>query len=310
MLSHRHLVLGFASLAFSVVSIAPSTFILGSNPVFAKNDGDHGNGGGNDRDNGNDKAAARGNGGGNGGGNGASAHSDSAGVSHGKSDSAPGQDKSSSGPGSRVVNFFKGLVDPPAAKPKGLDAQIASLHAANANLQAFMHASPNSKVGQIAAYAKAEVAVETATAALAAAQTAAASAAAALTTAQTAHTADVALLTAAPYNLTNTSDAALQALLPTVTDTVEIAAINKALADSAAVAAAQVAVDTSATAVATATTDLATAQATATTALDTAANDNRTPVSPEVQAWVDAQLAANGVMDYFRSLATPPPPMP
>jgi hypothetical protein len=325
MFSHRHFIWGFVGVAFSVVSIAPSTFILGSNAAFAKNDGDHGNGGGNDHDNGggngnasndhgngngNDKASGHGGGNGNGG----SVQTESATVSHGKSDSAPGQSKPATGPGSRVVNFFKGLTTEPAPAPvktKSLDSQIASLHAANANLQAFIHASPNSKVGQIAAYAKAEVAVETAQAALAAAQTAAATASATLTAAQTARATDVAVLTAPPYSLTDTTDAGLQTQLatltavtmPTAQQTAEIAAINQALADSAAVAAAQVAVDTAATAIATATTDLATAQTTATTALDAAANDNRTPVDPAVQAWVDAQLAANGVLDYFRQQA-------
>src|SRR3954447_6944546 len=149
MFSHRHFVLGFVGVAFSVASIAPSTFILGSNAAFAKNDGDHGNGGGNgggnDNDHGNGNGGGnasndRGNGNGHGGGtgNGGAPPTESATVSHGKSDSAPGQSKPASGPGSRVVNFFKGLTTEPAPAPvkaKSLDSQIASLHAANANLQ-------------------------------------------------------------------------------------------------------------------------------------------------------------------------------
>src|SRR5207248_262660 len=53
---------------------------------------------------------------------------------------------------------------------KGLDAKLGALHAVHANLQAFIHASPNSRVGKLAAYAKALVGLEGDAAVVAAAQ--------------------------------------------------------------------------------------------------------------------------------------------
>jgi hypothetical protein len=49
-------------------------------------------------------------------------------------------------------------------KDKTLNAKPGALHAVHANLQAFIHASPNSRVGRTAAYAQALVGLEDATA--------------------------------------------------------------------------------------------------------------------------------------------------
>jgi hypothetical protein len=50
---------------------------------------------------------------------------------------------------------------------KAIDSQLGALHAVHANLQAFLHASPNSRVGRIANYALATVTTENAATTLA-----------------------------------------------------------------------------------------------------------------------------------------------
>src|SRR5690606_35998476 len=67
-------------------------------------------------------------------------------------------------------------VTPVVAKPKTLDDRIGALHAVKANLQAYIHASPNSRIGRVATYAKALVAAESADEAVASATAALAAA--------------------------------------------------------------------------------------------------------------------------------------
>src|SRR5206468_2022067 len=168
MVSHRRLLAAFASVAFVTVYAGPGALDLGAKPAFAKND--DGNGGGN----GNGRGSNRG-----------SSPTVTQTVTTNGSGKSAGSGKPAGAPGQAaktkdVAPTLATVVVPPkpnlapatSGKPKGLDAQIASLHAVNANLQAFIHASPNSQVGQIAAYAKAEVTVQVATAAQVAAQAA------------------------------------------------------------------------------------------------------------------------------------------
>jgi hypothetical protein len=202
--------------------------------------------------------------------------------------------------------------------------QRASLHAANANLQAFIHASPSSKVGQIAAYARATVAVETAAAVAANAHAALEEATAAHTAAQAAYDGSVAVL-AGTYAYSDTSDTALQAKLATLAsmDTsmfeaarlaahrAEVAVVEATLAYSADLTAVELAMNRAADVLANAEADIASAEVAADEALGAAANHNRAPVSAEARAWVDARLQARGVLDYFRSLTgAVPTPMP
>jgi hypothetical protein len=228
----------------------------------------------------------------------------------GKSASAPGHNK----PNVKLPSTTDDLATK-GAKTPGLDAQLASLHAANANLQAFKNASPNSKVGQIAAYARAKVGAENAVAIRDATQTALGTATTAKAAAQSAYDASTAVLRNR-YGYADTSVAALQVkrmaltnALATTTDLTrraalqsELAAVDTALSDSSRLASAQLAVDRAAATLVTAERNLGNAQTAADTALNLAANDNRTPVDPAAKAWVDAQLESGGVFDYYRSL--------
>jgi hypothetical protein len=337
------LIAGASAAAVVLSNVAPPILGLGGPAAFAKNDHDdngNGNGGGNGKgnDNGSEIANANASGGNSGGGNSGNEtrgpSSERATGGSGKSAvSPPGLNKPAvstavvtTTPGKSagtaqsksLATAATSAAKPAAgnAKTPGLDAQIAGLHAANANLQAFIHAAPNSKVGEIAAYAKAEVAVEIAAAVRDAAQATLDAATATLATAGTTYADAIAVLTTT-YLYADTSDAALQARLIDLaaTDTsmftpdqidalnAEIAAVNTALADSTALADAQLAYDTAAGALATAETDLAAAQTAMDGALNAAANPNRTPVDPAVKAWVDAQLEAGGILDYFRTEA-------
>jgi hypothetical protein len=193
---------------------------------------------------------------------------------------------------------------------------LGGLHAANANLQAFIHASPDSRVGRIAAYAEGTLAVETAVALLGGAQAALDAATAAATAAQATYDASAASLTAT-YGYSDTSGAALlarQMELAAVDTTMmtaeqlaahnaEVAAVAAALAASDELAAAQLAQEEAAATLADAAQVVADAELAAAEALDAAANPNRTPVDPLAKAWVDTQLQAGGVLDYFRGLA-------
>ncbi len=223
-------------------------------------------------------------------------------AGHGNSVNAPGHNK---GSGSAPV-----VASVPAPVPNG--GLIASLHAANANLQAFIHASPNSKVGQIAAYAMAAVDAEAAAMAADTAQMTFDMAAADLADATSALVDSLGVLTDT-YGYMDTSTmtletslADLMALDPTTLTAdqeAEMMALEQALADAAAMDTAQIAYDDANAALMTAEQELADAEAAATDALNAAANDNRTPVSDDVKAYVDTTLEDGGVLDYYRALA-------
>jgi hypothetical protein len=283
------LIASVAGAAFVVVNIAPPVLGVGSRPALAKDD--------------KDKGGDNGNRGGNAGGR-ESASAEGATSPKGKSASAPGHNRPSEA--SSAV----------AAKTPGLDAMLGGLHAANANLQAFIHASPNSRVGRIGAYAEGTVAVETAVALRDGAQAALDAATAAATAAGAAYDASIAALTGT-YGYSDTSGAALlvrQAELAAVDTTTmtaeqlaahnaEVAAVEAALAASADLAAAQLGQQEAAATLANAEQMVADAELAAAQALDAAANPNRAPVDPLAKAWVDTQLQAGGVFDYFRGLA-------
>jgi hypothetical protein len=127
--------------------------------AVAKNDGDHGGGNGNGGGNGGGRG--NGNGGGNKGGNGKSGESKGGGGkgnkgSHGNSgwkSGSSGYSAKSKSAKVETVNLSHGAI---ASSLKGLNA-------AHASLNAMAHASPNSRVGRIAAYREALIHYNTAT---------------------------------------------------------------------------------------------------------------------------------------------------
>jgi hypothetical protein len=304
--------------AFALSVAVPADIGVGGAPAaLAKSDNAGGNGNGNGADHGNgngksdvadngrgdrgaDKADGNGFGGGKGLGLGKLAD-----FLSGKA-AAPGQNKAAG-----VAN-----AAPANAKVPGLDAKVASLHAVNANLQAYIHASPNSKVGMIAAYAASLVDVENAAAVRDAAQAVFDMADANLAAANQlyAEAMDALVVT---YGYEDTSLEGLQARRDALaaTDTsmmtadeiaalnAELMAVDEALAAIEEVAMAEAAYAEADMALAEAELALTEAEAGATTALDAAANDNRTPVDPEVKAYVDAKLEEGGILDYYRALA-------
>ena len=299
--ARRLVIAGIA--AFSLVSVSavsPDHGLIGSQPALAK--GGNSDGGGNGGGNGNGNANSNGNGNG---GNGVAASQSN--VTPGKSASAPGQNKSSGSPAVVV----KASANANAAKTVGLDAKVAGLHAVDANLNAFIHASPNSRVGKLAAYAMAVVVVEGAVEARDAAQEAFDAASTALSGATDAYDAAIAVLTDV-YGYTDTSSDALTAQKDALllTDTglftpdeidalnTEIAAIDEALAQGAAVEVAQSTYDEANLALIDAEAALAEAEGAATDALDAAANK---PVDDEVKMYVDTRLEEGGILDYYRA---------
>ncbi len=282
------IVVGFAGCALALASVGPTSIHLGTQPALAKN----GHGGGN--------------------GNSASASNKSSGGGPGKSASVSGKSASARGHSAKPTSA------PTAAeavdKPRGLDAKVAGLHAVNANLSAFIHASPNSRVGRIAAYAMDLVKVEDATAAQVAAQMTLDDAATALSEAQSTWWDSVQVLSE-QFGYADISSDALEASMTALlaTDTTgfsedelaaheaERAAIEQALASAAVVDAAQTAYDTANDTLKETDQALADAEETANDALNAAANANRTPVDDEVKTYVDAALEEGGILDYFRA---------
>ena len=316
MFTPRNLIVaGIAGCALVLATAGTNIFDpLGPQPALAK-DGNgggnsNGNGGGNGGGNGNGGGTGGGNGNGNGNGGGPSSQSSS---SPGKSASAQGQNKASDSSSVTVAKASALAVDK-AAKAPGLDAKVAGLHAVNANLQAFIHASPNSRVGRIAAYAMATVAVEDATVARDVAQGAFDAALLTLSEATDAHNAAVAVLTDV-YGYADTSSDALQAskdallLADTSAYTpvelaaynAEVAAIDQALAEAAALAAAQMAYDDANQTLMNAEQNLADAGNAATDAFNAAGNANRIPVNDAVKTYVDTKLEQGGILDYYRA---------
>jgi len=158
-------------------------------------------------------------------------------------------------------------------KGGGINAQIAALHGANANLQAFIHASPKSEVGKIATYAKAECTVQ------------------------------------ADQQIVATDTATFEALpaftsflttygLPSTTTFQDLEALADTLPAGAELTALQALLNTAqAQALMTAINNLAIAEGTATVALTDAAN--KTPVDNAVKLYVDAKLNEGGIMAYY-----------
>jgi hypothetical protein len=263
---------------------------LGNQPAHAKNDKEDNDDRGNGNANGHEK----------------NDHADSA--PKGESASAPGHNKSSSTPESVSAARFGATGTP--------DTKRGALNAVHANLEAFIHASPNSKVGQIAAYARASVALETAIAIPGGDQAAVEAANDALAAAQAAYDISVMYLTGAFAGFDDVSDEALEAesaeinsAIATSTDPgllaileARLAAVEAVLANSAELAALRLAVAQAEGEVVDAAA-IAQAELVAIEALNAAAGG---PVDPATKAWLDAQLQASGVLDYFRSLVTTP----
>jgi hypothetical protein len=311
------LIAGVTSIALVLVNMAPPVIGLGSHPAFAKNDKDEKEDKG-DRGNGHDKSSAsddseRGNGRA----NGHSRGDDDSGVEQSQSASLepPAKGKSAAPGQNKPRDVVAPDVAVAATKPNNAP-HMASLNAAGANLQAFIHASPNSKVGLLAAYAQATVALEAAIAARDSGEVGGSEEAMDnFAAAKATYDASVMYLTSM-YSYPDTSDAALMAerialseAIATATDPMliailenHIAAIDDVLAASAELAEAQLALDESqgdADALV-AEAELAVAQS-----LNAAAG---VPVDAATKAWVDAQLQASGVFDYFRLQATAPAP--
>jgi len=291
--SRNLIIAGLAGCALLLVIPASATFdLLGLQPAFAKNGGGNGNGGGHS----------------------ANAHSSSQGAGPGNSASAPGHNKSSATP--RLANTNAPTPAPTKGpRAKGLDARIARLHAVNANLQAFLHANLQSTVGKLKVYAMAVVDTEEAAAARDIAEGTFNTASMALGDAKDAYDASVMVLTDT-YGFGDTSTDALQAQKGAIltTDTSgfepeelqtyndEIAAIDQALADAAALNEAQTAYDAADRAFMEADKALADAEMATSDALNAAANRNRVPVDEDVKTYVDTELEAGGVLDYFRAM--------
>ncbi len=318
------LVAGLAAASFLLASVVPAPIAgFGSTCAFAK--GGNGNGRGNDGGRGNGNAADRG--GKTGNGNGGPASSGSPGGAsavHGASSghkpspaadppdlgavtegAAPGADKNAA---TLVKNVPDAVAAGSDANDKSPDAKLGALHAVDANLQAFVHAAPNSQVGRIAAYARALVALQGAAAAVTSADEALTAAEIAFTEATATRDTALGRLLSAHPDLDPTT------LQPTVNDLnnivqdgggddkvmAEIAAINCVIAAEAGVAAAQ-------NALVDATANLADAQAAA-GAAGRAADDaltaaaNKSPVDASVRTYVDEKLRQDGILDYYRSL--------
>jgi hypothetical protein len=302
----RLLVAGIAGTAFLAGSLISATVVtteFGSTVAYAKNDKSSGKGKSNKS--GSNKSSSK-----------------------GKSASAAGKSKSSTfGPASKgKLQSRDASIVPVSAKLTkkekipGLDAKLGALHAMNANINAYIHASPNSRVGKIATYARSLVDVEDAETAVNDATDALNLAQDSLTAAETnLNNALAELGGLTPYGAYTYADfapetlaarqAELRVALQTAVDDVEIAAINAELQANAAANTNQMAFDEASEAFNEATedfadaeSDLMTAEEDATTALNDAAN--RTPVDEETRSYVDGQLEDRGILDYFRSEAT------
>ena len=312
------IIASLGSAALVAANALPAPFdLLGQQPAFAKNGGGgggNGNSGGNGNggSNGNGNGGSNGNGGGNGGGYGSSASaSASSGDGHGNSANAPGHNKPGA-PTTAAASANGPVAAGKAAHAPGLDREIARLHMVNADLQGFLHASPNSPLGKLLIYGGTLVGAEGAAAARDDARAAFDDAATALNDATDAYNASTMVLTDT-YGYADTSNEALQAqkdaLLALDTSgfdadqleayNAELAAIDQALADGAALDEAQMAYDDADQALMDAEQALADAEAAASDALMAAAKG--APVSDEVKAYVDAGLEDAGVLDHFRN---------
>ena len=291
-----------AALAGSALVLALSLPVLpgflGASPAFAKNS----NGGGSSNAGGN--------------GNGNSGHSPAASnlasTSPGQSSNAGGHfklkkiDVASTSDADGIALEATGKN-----KVKGLDAQIGALHAVHANLQAFIHANPNSRVGRIAAYAMSAVTAEGLAqdladklAVLAGSETALADAATAF--GESTELADFAALVPGDASLSfaelqdrfTTLSAAVDPL--TLDEATELAALTTLLDSQSAVdlaTATQTAADLATEAEA-AQALLDEAEQAATDALAAAANK---PVTDDVKTYVDTALEDGGILDYYRA---------
>jgi hypothetical protein len=317
---YRSLLIATTSLAFLLAGPAVLTQPFGSDgsAAFAKSDKSGGKKSGGKKSGGNKSGS---------GGSASSGNSSAGNKSGGAGSAGAGQTASAGGKAKKTATGATGEValaakgNAKAAKVPGLDAKVGALHAVNANLQAFIHASPNSRVGKIAAYAAATVAVEGAEADVAAATVTRDAAQATLDTATTEFLADEAALTglATPYGgysyagytaeTLEARAAELTGLIDggTLPDTATIDAVtaerdlvtglseslgafNDATADFADAEQNLADAETAAEA----------AESAATTALEDAANK---PVDEEVRGYVDGALETKGILDYFRAEA-------
>jgi hypothetical protein len=305
----RLLIAGVAGAAFFVGSLFTTPVVIGdfgSTAAFAKSDKSKGK----SKKGGSSKSSSK-----------------------GKSASASGKSKSkSTDPASNVksqpetspvvaVSAKKAAkLEAKAAKIPGLNAKLSALHAMNANINAYIHAGPNSRVGKIAAYARSLVGVEKA-------ETAFTDATEALGIAQeTLNNAEIDLNNALadlgglnPFGDFTYGDftsetlagrqTVLQAALETAATQEETDAINAELAAISNLSTNQTAFDDASEAFNEATDNFANAESDLTTAEDDAATAlidaaNKTPVDEETRSYVDSQLEERGILDYFRSETT------
>jgi hypothetical protein len=267
-----------------------------------------------------------GNGNGNGGGNGQSSNSGQSsgnGGSHGSStvaSTSPGKSANARGRSKAEVEMETqaevASVGEPESKEKkdkngkAIDSQLGALHAVHANLQAFLHASPNSRVGRIANYALATVATENAAttladaeASLAAAHTAAGDALSAFVGSPELASFEGSYPDYADYSLAtlqSRSTELSQIAAPTPEQTTELMDLNALLTSAAGsnLVSTAAAEDALTAAVAADQATLDAAEVVATDALAAAANK---PISDDVREYVDAALEEDGILDYYRT---------
>jgi len=311
---YRLLIAGLAGAAFFLGSLGLAPVVtgdFGSTAAFAKSD----------KSKGKSKSKSK------------STKSSSKSSSKGKSASAAGKSKSkSTGPASNgksqietspvvAVSAKKAAkLEAKVEKVPGLDAKLGALHAMNANINAYIHSSPNSRVGKIATYARSPVGVENAQTAFNDATEALGVAQETLTNAETDlnnalaelggldPVGDFTYADFTPETL-STRQTELQAALGTAATQEEIDAINDELEAISNLNTNQMAFDDASDAfndatenVGNAESDLMTAEEDAANALNEAAN--KTPVDEETRSYVDGQLEERGILDYFRSEET------
>jgi len=246
-------VVGLAGAALIGLHPDASVGSLGALPAMA---GEHGVGNGASGDHAAAQASAD---------HGPASVASNAGSNNGQSANAPGHNKASAD--TNVASLAP-------------NADLGALHAVNANLQAYIHANPKSRVGKMAVYAKALIVVENDTTAVNNATTAFDDTLALFEAAYTAGYADYDIATLqARYD-----ELAALGAAATAEQMNEMTALQAVLQSYDVLQAAQQ--------------TLATDQGLADAALDDAANK---PVTSDVKDYVQAALETGGILEYYRS---------
>ena len=267
----------------------------------SKSGGGTGGGSGGGAGNGGGNGGSKSGGGGNGNGNGdASGKSASDGVGGGKSDLHGAQSGSKKVPPSVDAASFSGGK----AKIGGAGKSLAKTGKKDAD-PLLAEAGPDWRVGRLAAYARALVALEDASAAVTTAEEALAAAQTALTDAAWARDQALNDLVEAypdldPTHLQDVRNDLEVGLAQTSKLADEIAAIDRVLAADATLATAETALEDAGAALGDAKVAEAAAEQTTGNALVAAAT--KTPVGADAKAYLDDQLQQRGILDYYRSL--------